>query len=137
MWNFLVSLDEAYVVEGSDVGRETAVDAEHLSVDERGHREEIEDAATVAPGVGVAVLGLALVIETVDLGDLTGLVVAAQQRDPIRPFGLQRQQAGECFEAVVAPVDEVAEEHVVRVGYGATSAEQLLQIIELIDNTTN
>ena len=43
------------------------MDAEDLVVDEGCHREHVEDSAAVAPGVGVAVLVLALVVEAVNL----------------------------------------------------------------------
>ena len=69
MRDLLVPLDEADLVQGPDVGREAAVDAEDLAVDERGDGEHIEDLAAVAPHVTVAVLVLALVIEPIDLCD--------------------------------------------------------------------
>ena len=54
-----------------------------------------------------------LTVESVDLCDLPGLVVASQERDPIRPFCLQRQQPRQGLEAVVSPVYEVAQKYVV------------------------
>ena len=54
-----------------------------------------------------------LTVESVDLGDLPGLVVASQERDPVRPFCLQRQQPRQSLEAVVSPVYEVAQKYVV------------------------
>ena len=67
MWNFLVPLDQPDVIKRPDFRRESAVDAEDLVVDESCHGEHVEDSAAVAPGVGVAVLVLALVVETVNL----------------------------------------------------------------------
>ena len=54
-----------------------------------------------------------LTVESVDLGDLPGLVVASQERDPVRPLCLQRQQPRQSLEAVVSPVYEVAQKYVV------------------------
>ena len=67
MGDLLVPLNEPDLVQGPDVGREAAVDAEDLAVDEGGDGEHVEHLAAVAPHVTVAVLVLALVIETVDL----------------------------------------------------------------------
>jgi hypothetical protein len=67
MRDLLVPLDEPDVIEGSDLRREASVDAQHLTVYEGGHRQHVEDAAAVAPGVGVAVLVLAFVVEPVHL----------------------------------------------------------------------
>ena len=67
MGDLLVPLDEADLVQGPDVGREAAVDTEDLAVNERGDGEHVEHLAAVAPHVTVAVLVLALVVETIDL----------------------------------------------------------------------
>ena len=83
----MVSVDETDMVECPDVWRQSAVDAEDLSVYEGGDGQQVEHAAAVLPRVGVAVLGLALVVKPVHLGDLSGLVVASQQSDSVRPPG--------------------------------------------------
>eukprot|EP00274_Cyanoptyche_gloeocystis_P000061 CAMPEP_0196656274 /NCGR_PEP_ID=MMETSP1086-20130531/15448_1 /TAXON_ID=77921 /ORGANISM="Cyanoptyche gloeocystis , Strain SAG4.97" /LENGTH=64 /DNA_ID=CAMNT_0041988971 /DNA_START=462 /DNA_END=656 /DNA_ORIENTATION=- len=57
------------------------------TVDDSGQGEVVEHIRAVLPGVGVAVLPLALVVEAVHLGDLSALVVAAQQRDVRREPG--------------------------------------------------
>ena len=46
----------------------------------------------ILPDVGVAVLPETLVVESVDLGDLAGLVVAAQYRDALAIADLQQQK---------------------------------------------
>ncbi len=38
---------------------------------------------------------------------------------------------GKCFEAVVTPVHEIAEEDVVGVGHGAARAKQLFEVVKL------
>ena len=56
-----------------------------------------------------------LTIEPVNLRDLPGLMVAPQERYPIWPLRLQRQQPGQSLEAVVAAVYEVTQKDVVGV----------------------
>ncbi len=107
------------------------MDAQDLIVNEGGDRKQVEDAATIAPRVGVPVLSLALVVESIYLSDLTRLVVAPQERDAIGPFCLQREQSGEGLEAVVAAVDKVPEEHVVGVWDLSAGAKELLKIVKL------
>lgn len=46
--------------------------------------EQVEDTATVHPGIGVAVLSEALVVETIHLRNLPRLVIAAQQSYSIK-----------------------------------------------------
>ena len=79
----------------------------------------------------VAVLALALVVKAVHLRDLPALVVAAQQRHVRRVPRLQQQQVGEHLQAVVAPVDEVAHEDVVRRRHLPRRLEQVQQVVVL------
>ena len=67
MGDLLVPLDESDLVQSPDVGREAAVDAEDLAVDERGDGEHVKHLAAVAPHVAVAILVLTLVIKAIDL----------------------------------------------------------------------
>ena len=67
MRNFLIPLNQPDMIKRSDFRRETAVDTEDLVVDESCHREHVEDSTTVAPGVGVAVLVLTLVVKAINL----------------------------------------------------------------------
>jgi len=54
-----------------------------LIFDEGSEREEVEEVGEVFPDVGIAVLAQALVVETVDLGNLAGLVVTAEDGDAL------------------------------------------------------
>lgn len=96
--------------------------------------EQIEDFATIFPAIRIAVLAEALIKEPIDLCYLACLVVAAQQRYPAGVPCLEREQSGECLQAVVAPIDKVAHEYVIRVRHLAPGSKQLLQIIELTEN---
>ena len=55
--------------------------AEDLPVDQRRQGQVVKQVREELPHVRVAILSQALVVEAVDLGDLSGLVVAAQNRD--------------------------------------------------------
>jgi hypothetical protein len=72
-----------------------------------------------------------LTVESVDLGDLPGLVVSPEQRDPVRPPGLERQEARKCLEAVIAAVDKVPEKDVVGVGDLSARPKKLLEVVKL------
>ena len=52
--------------------------AEDLVVNERGEGEVVEEVGEVFPDVCVSVLPKALIVETVDLGDLARFVVASE-----------------------------------------------------------
>ena len=54
------------------------MEAEDLVVDKGGEREIVEEVCEVFPYVGIAVLSKTLIVEAIDLGDLTGFVVATE-----------------------------------------------------------
>lgn len=54
-----------------------------------------------------------------NLGNLTRLVISSDERDPVGVSSLQRQQAGQRFQTVVAAIDEIAHENIARVGNGS------------------
>ena len=76
--------------------------AKNFTIDDRGEGEEVEDLTAGFPDGGIAVFLLALLVETVDLGDLPGLVIATDERDLVRISADQvsqlkmRQQGMEC-----------------------------------------
>ena len=87
MGDLLGARYDADLVQGADLGRQAAVDTEHLAVDDGGEGEEVEDLAARLPHRGVAILLLALLVEAVDLCDLAGFVVAADQGDLVGESG--------------------------------------------------
>jgi hypothetical protein len=60
------------------------VDAENLAIDDSSEDQEVEYLATGFPDACVAILLLTLLVEAVDLGDLTGLVITTDQGDLVR-----------------------------------------------------
>jgi hypothetical protein len=84
MRNFLYAIKSSNVVKCIDTWRETPVEAEDLVVDKGGEREVVEEICEVFPNIGIAIFSKAFVIETIDLGNLAGLVVATNEGDAIR-----------------------------------------------------
>lgn len=64
--------------------------------------KKIEELSQAFPDVAVPVLSAALVIEPVDLGDLTGLVIASENGYSIFVSNFERKQKSDCFDGVVA-----------------------------------
>ena len=84
MWNFLYTIECSDIVEGIDAGGETSVEAEDLVVDKGSKGEVVEEVCKVFPYIRVAIFSETFVVETVDLRDLTGFVVATEDGDALR-----------------------------------------------------
>lgn len=69
------------VVQSVNAGGEAAVQTEDLAVHQRREGQVVKQVSEVFPHVGVSVFPQALVIETIDLSDLTALMVTAKNGD--------------------------------------------------------
>ena len=105
--------------------------AENFIVDDCSQWEVVENFCTVAPNVDRAVLPQALVVEAVDLRDLSALVVASQDRDSVLEAYFQADQQRHCLHAIVASIDIVTHEQVVRIRWASTDLKQLHKVVEL------
>jgi hypothetical protein len=78
-----------------------------LVVDQSGEWEIVEEVCEVLPDICIAVLPEALVVETVDLSNLAGLVVAAKDCDAPRVSNLKRNEKSDRLDGEVASIDIV------------------------------
>jgi hypothetical protein len=106
--NLAEAVDDLDLVDGVNRGRQAAVHAEDLIVDDDGQGEEVEHVGEVVPHVGVAVLARALGVEAVRLCDATRLVVAADEMDAVRVAQLQAYEERDGLNRKEAAVDIVA-----------------------------
>lgn len=83
MRNLLGAGNDADLVNGPNLGAQAAVDAEELAVYDCRENQKVENVAACLPDGRVTVLLLALLVEPVNLRDLPGLVVAADENDPV------------------------------------------------------
>lgn len=106
--NFLDSVKGSDIVECVDARGETSVEAEDLVVDESGERKVVEKIGEVFPHVRISVLSEAFIVEAVHLGDLTRLVVATKDGNPLWVSDFQGHKKGHCLDGVVSTVNVVA-----------------------------
>ena len=124
----------ANLVQGVNAWRETAVEAEDLVFDDSCQGQVVKKLSELLPDVGVAILPQAFVIEPVDLGDLTRLVISSQDGDSVLIAHLERDKQSDRLDTVVAAIDIVAHKEVVRVGRLAANLKKFAQIMELAVN---
>lgn len=81
MRHLLYPIQRADIVQRINTRTQPTVQAEDLVLNQCSEGQEIEQVGEELPDVGVAVFAEALVVEAVDLGDLAGFVVAAEDGD--------------------------------------------------------
>ena len=84
MGDFHEAIELLDLIKGVDRGGETSVKAEDVVLDNSGQWQEVEQASELLPHVSITIFTEALVVESINLGDLFGLVVAAQNGNPVR-----------------------------------------------------
>jgi hypothetical protein len=89
--------------------------AENFLLNDCGKRQVVEEICEVFPNVSVSVLPQAFIVETVDLGDLTGLVISTEYGDSILVADLKTHQESDSLDGVVPTINIISHEKVVRV----------------------
>ena len=130
------SIDVSDHVQGVEGGRESAVQAENLILHHSRQRKVVEEISQVFPHIRVAVLAEALIVEAIDLRDLSALVVASQDRDSVLEAHFQADQQRHSLYAIVASIDVIAHEQVVRIRWASTDLKQLHKVVELSMHVT-
>jgi hypothetical protein len=108
VWNLLNAVKGSDVVEGIDAWGETAVETKDLAVDKSGEGEVIEKVGEILPDIGVSIFTEALVIEAVDLCDLAGFVVSAEDRDSLWVSNLESNEEGNGLDGVITSINVIA-----------------------------
>lgn len=60
------------------------MEAEDLVVDQGGERKVIEQVREVFPNISVTILAKALIVEAINLSDLSRFVISSEDRDALR-----------------------------------------------------
>lgn len=105
MRDFLDTIQRSNVVQSVDRRAQPTVQTEDLVFNESSEGKVVEEIGEVFPHVGVAVFAKTLVVETVDLGDLTGLVIATKDGNTLGVTNLQADQKGHSLDRIVASID--------------------------------
>lgn len=82
--------------------------AEDLVLDKSGKREEVEEVGEVFPDICITVLSEAFVVETIDLGDLAGLVIATENGDALGVANFESNEKGDGFDGEVSTINVIA-----------------------------
>jgi hypothetical protein len=72
----------------------------------------------------------------INLGDLSALVIASNQGDPIGVPDLECQKQQEGFNTVISPIDKVSQKEIILVGAFSSHFEKFHQVIKLSMNVS-
>ena len=108
MWDFLYAVECSDVVEGIDAWRETPMEAEDLVVDKGSEGKVVEKVGEVFPYVGVSIFPETLIVEAIDLGDLTRFVVTPKDGDPLGVSNFESNEEGDGLHGIVTSINVVA-----------------------------
>lgn len=115
MGHFLHAVELPDLVQGVNAGRQATVETEYGIVYNSCEREVVKQLSEVDPHIGVSVLAETLVVEAIDLSDLSHLVVSSQDSKAILESHFQGDQKSNSFDRVVPTVDIIAHEEVVSI----------------------
>lgn len=87
----------------------------HLIVNQGSQGQVIKQISKEAPDVGIAIFSEALVVESVDLGDLSGLVVSTEDGDAVAVSELHCDKERDGFYRVITTVNVVTHKQIVGV----------------------
>jgi len=90
--DFSAGIQFPNLVQSVNTRRQASVDGKNLLVDDGRQRQTIKDVRTVFPNIDAPVFAQAFVVKAVNLGDLSRLVVAPDQKDPFGVADLEGQK---------------------------------------------
>ena len=127
IWNISRPKNLVNLLQVIQLGRQAAVDAEDLVVDDSRDRETVEALNKLLPELQ-RVASLALVVEAIDPVDGAALVVATEEEEVLGVLDLVGQEETDDFEVLLASVDVVSQEEVVRLRREVANLEDSEQI---------
>lgn len=131
MRHFLNPVQLTNVVQAIDARGQAAMQTEDLRLHQRSERKVVKEVSEDLPHIGIPVLAEALIIETVNLSDLSALMVTTENGDAIWVPDFQSNQECGRLHGVISSINIVAHEKVVRVWGLSSNSEQLSEVMEL------
>jgi len=81
VWDLLSACNHSDLVNSSDLRTESTMNTQDLSIHDSGKYKEVKNLAAGFPDRSIAIFCLTLLIEAVNLSDLSGFVIATDQGD--------------------------------------------------------
>jgi len=132
--NLLESVQGADVVQSVDAGRQSSMETEDLTVHQGSQRKIVKQIGEIFPNIGIAILPQTLVIKSIDLGDLSALMITTEDGDAAAKPHLESDEESDSLNTVVSSINIVSHEEIVGVWRLSPDPEQLHEVMELSMN---
>eukprot|EP01025_Chloroclados_australasicus_P006119 TRINITY_DN12001_c0_g1_i2.p2 TRINITY_DN12001_c0_g1~~TRINITY_DN12001_c0_g1_i2.p2 ORF type:complete len:125 (-),score=7.18 TRINITY_DN12001_c0_g1_i2:95-469(-) len=107
------------------------MNTKHLAVNQGRNGQVVKNFGAVSPCIWVPVFSLTLIIEAINLGNLSAFVIATQKGHVRWILGFKKQEYREDLEAVVATVYEIPQKDVAGAWDLASCLKELQQVVKL------
>jgi hypothetical protein len=105
--HLLNTVKRTNVIERVDTRGQAAVKAEDLIFNQGSQRQVVEEICEIFPHIGIAVFSETLIVEAVNLGDLTRFVVTTEDGDALGVSDLEGDKERDCLDGVVSTVNVI------------------------------
>lgn len=99
------------------------MEAEDLVLNNSGEWQVIKELSEVFPDGWTAIFPEALIVEAINLGNLSGLVVSSQDSDSVSIPDLQGNKECHSLDTVIASINVISHEEIIRVWWLASNFE--------------
>ena len=110
MWHLLLPVDRPNLIEGVNRWTQSSVNTEYFIVDDCCKGKVVEDVSAVSPDIHGTIFSKTLVIEPVNLCDLSALMISPDKGDALGVSHHEGKQEEESLDRVVASIHEIAHE---------------------------
>jgi len=129
--NFLNSIKSSDVIKSIDGGRKSTVQTENLIFDQGSQRKIVEQVSKHLPDIRSAIFSKALVIETINLSNLSTFVISSQNSDSIFVSAFEGNQKRHSLDRIVPTINIITHEKIIGVRAFASNSKEFDEIVEL------
>lgn len=131
MRNFDLPVDCPDLVDELNFRRQSTMNAQYFVLDDCSERQVVKCLIAVFPWSWIPVLLHNLIVEAIDRGNLSWLVIAPQEDDFFGVFDFVAKQELDCFDWIVSSVHKVSDEDISGGWNFAAYLKKLHKIVEL------
>ena len=104
--------------------------------DDGGKGQEVKNVGQILPDVCVSIFAEAFIVETINLSDLPGFMISAQNREAVLVPDFEANKQSNSLNRIVSSIDIVTHEKVICVWGLSTDLKEFHKVMELSVNVS-